>query len=235
MSNQFNQSISTKLGKVIAQCLTVGALTLGAGFSTPAVYAAPSSMPSDAVVQLQSQWAEAMYKAHGDGKEKQLEKLSDQARTLVGSNPDDANALIWEGIVLGSYAGAKGGLGALGLVKEAKAAFEKAISLNAKALDGSAYTSLGSLYYQVPGWPLGFGDDAKAEEFLKKGLAINPTGIDPNFFYGDYLFRQGRYSESELALNKALSAPARPGRELADEGRRAEIRDLLNKVKAKKG
>lgn len=235
MSKPFNKSTSSKLSKMIAQCLTVGALALGAGFSTQVVYAAPSSMPSEGVVQLQSQWAEAMYKAHGDGKEKQLEKLSDQARTLVGSNPEDANALIWEGIVLGSYAGAKGGLGALGLVKEAKAAFEKAISLNSKALDGSAYTSLGSLYYQVPGWPLGFGDDAKAEDFLKKGLAINPTGIDPNYFYGDFLFRQGRYSESEQALNKALSAPARPGRELADEGRRGEIRDLLTKVKAKKG
>lgn len=218
--------------RATAKYVATAALTLVFSVTGSFVYASP---PSEGVVQLQTQWADAMYKARGEGKEKQLEKLSDQARTLVGASPDDANALIWEGIVLGSYAGAKGGLGALGLVKEAKLAFEKAISLNAKALDGSAYTSLGSLYYQVPGWPLGFGDDAKAEDFLKKGLAINPNGIDPNYFYGDFLFRQGRYNESESALNKALAAPARPGREVADEGRRGEIRELLNKVKSKKG
>jgi tetratricopeptide (TPR) repeat protein len=232
MSFQSNLLTIQGSTQAVAKFVAVAVLSFGLGVSGQSAFASP---PSDGVVQLQNQWADAMYKARGDAKEKQLEKLSDQARALVGTSPDDANALIWEGIVLGSYAGAKGGLGALGLVKEAKSAFEKAISLNAKALDGSAYTSLGSLYYQVPGWPLGFGDDAKAEDLLKKGLAINPNGIDPNYFYGDFLFRQGRYSESEAALNKALAAPARPGRELADEGRRGEIRDMLTKVKSKKG
>ena len=50
-------------------------------------------------------------------------------------------------------------------------------------MDGAAYTSLGALYYQVPGWPLGFGDDAAARTMLRKGLAIDPDGIDAN--YGD--------------------------------------------------
>ena len=47
-------------------------------------------------------------------------------------------------------------------------------------LDGSAYNSLGVLYYKVPGWPVGFGDKAKARELLQKALAINPKGIDAN-------------------------------------------------------
>ena len=40
-------------------------------------------------------------------------------------------------------------------MKEAKARLEIAIQAGSAALDGSAYTSLGSLYYQVPGWPVG--------------------------------------------------------------------------------
>ncbi|MBV2263899.1 MAG: tetratricopeptide repeat protein, partial [Thauera sp.] len=100
-------------------------------------------------------------------------------------------------------------------------------------LDGSAYTSLGGLYYQVPGWPLGFGDDAQAEKLLKQALAINPGGIDPNYFYGDFLSRQKRYAEARTALEKALAAPDRPGRESADAGRRAEARRLLEQVVAK--
>lgn len=191
--------------------------------------------PSDSPLKLlQTDWAQAMYKNTGLSKEKRLEALSEQANAAAKTNPNDAEILIWQGIVLGSHAGAKGGLGALSIVKEAKASFEKAISINPKALDGSAYTSLGSLYYQVPGWPLGFGDDQKAEVFLKKGLSINPNGIDPNYFYGDFLFRQGRYIESENVLLHAMDAPNRPNRELADEGRRSEIQTLLNKVRAKK-
>ncbi|MFW5386410.1 MULTISPECIES: hypothetical protein [unclassified Yersinia (in: enterobacteria)] len=49
------------------------------------------------------------------------------------------------------------------LVKDAKVKLELAIKLDANALDGSAYTSLGTLYYQVPGWPIGFGDKKQAE------------------------------------------------------------------------
>ncbi|QTG98208.1 tetratricopeptide repeat protein, partial [Vibrio furnissii] len=63
---------------------------------------------------------------------------------------------------------------ALSLVKEAKVLLEQVIETAPETLDGSAYTSLGSLYYQVPGWPIGFGDDDKAEAMLQKALEINP-------------------------------------------------------------
>ena len=144
-----------------------------------------------------------------------------------------AELRIWHAIVLSTWAGAKGGFGALGLVKEARTELETALRLDPRALDGSAYTSLGSLYYQVPGWPVGFGDDAQAEKLLKQALAINPGGIDPNYFYGDFLSRQKRYAEARTALEQALAASDRPGRESADAGRRAEARRLLEQVVAK--
>ena len=73
-----------------------------------------------------------------------------------------------------------------------------------------------------------------AAEFLRKGLAVNPDGIDANFFYGDYLFRSGDYAGAEQALKKALLAPPRPARASADEGRRGEINQLLQKVAEKR-
>lgn len=82
----------------------------------------------------------------------------------------------------------------------------------------------------MPGWPLGFGDDEHAEELFRRALAIKPDGIDPNFFYGEYLIDQGRVSEGRKYLLKALQAPPRPGRELADQGRREEIRALLSAI-----
>ena len=88
------------------------------------------------------------------------------------------------------------------------------------------------LYYKVPGWPVGFGDKAKAQELLQKALAINPKGIDPNFFYGEYLVETRHPDEAVAYLERALQAPARPGREVADAGRREEARQLLEKARS---
>lgn len=149
--------------------------------------------------------------------------------------PGHAEPLVWKAIALSTEAGAKGGLDGLALARSARATLEQAEKVNPNALgDGSLYTSLGSLYYQVPGFPLGFGDKAKAAAYLRKALAANPNGIDPNFFMGDLLYRQGDREGAERALAKALSAPPRPGRDVADQGRKAEAAALLAKVRASK-
>ncbi|WP_438969734.1 tetratricopeptide repeat protein, partial [Methylophaga sp.] len=102
--------------------------------------------------------------------------------------------------------------------------------INDKALKGSAYTSLGTLYFKVPGWPLGFGDDDEAEKLLKKALTINPDGIDSNYFYGSFLLDQNQYQQAEQYLLKAKQAPARIERPLADKGRHKEIESALQEV-----
>jgi len=161
-------------------------------------------------------------------------KLAAQADALAHQFPARAEPLVWEAIALSTEAGAKGGLGGLALAKEAKALLERAEHLNPAALgDGSVYTSLGSLYAQVPGFPVGFGDPAKARAYLLKGIAANPNGLDSNYFSADYLVRQGQYAGAIKALEKALAAPARPGREIADRGRRAEVQALLGRARQK--
>ncbi len=185
---------------------------------------------STELADVQARWDRIQYQFAEDKKEKAFEQLAEQTGQLVAAYPDQAEPLIWHGIVLSTYAGAKGGLGALGLVKGARSALEKALAIDPKALNGSVYTSLGSLYYQVPGWPLGFGDDDKAKEHLQKALAINPDGLDPNYFFADYLLDQDKPERARVYLQKALDAPARLGREIADAGRKQEARALLNNL-----
>ena len=214
--------------KIVHRTLTTFVLGMAA-FNV--ALAAPAD---DAVSTLQQRWEQVKYGAPAGGQERAFEALSAEADTVLSRYPDRAGVLIWHGIVVASHAGAKGGLGALGLAKTAKKDFEAALQADPKALGGSAYTSLGSLYYQVPGWPIGFGDKDKAREYLQQGLALNPDGIDANYFLGDFLYRQGDFAGAERCLRKALQAPARPGRKLADSGRRAEAEALLAQVAAKR-
>jgi tetratricopeptide (TPR) repeat protein len=179
------------------------------------------------VSALQSEWEQVKYARPAAQQEKGFEALAKTADAVRARYPGRAEPQIWYGIIAASYAGARGGLGALSLAKQAKKALEDALAIDPKALQGSAYTSLGSLYYQVPGWPIGFGDDGKAREMLEQALALNPDGIDPNYFLGDFLYRKGDYDGARKALAKALKAPPRPERALADAGRRQEIQALL--------
>jgi tetratricopeptide (TPR) repeat protein len=193
-----------------------------------AVWAAPVD---DAVAELQRDWEVIRYQTPASEREKRFESLSARAHKITETYPGRSEPLIWEGIIVSSWAGEKGGVGALSLVKQAKADYEQALQIDAKALDGSAYNSLGVLYYKVPGWPLGFGDKAKAREMLQKALALNPNGIDPNFFYAEYLVETKKADEAVPYLEKALQAPPRPGRQIADSGRREEVRALMAKIK----
>jgi tetratricopeptide (TPR) repeat protein len=199
--------------------------------TTTAEAAAMADPVMDQIKPLQDEWARIKYQV--PDKEAQLSaiaKLEQQAAQVTAANPSRAEPKIWEAIILSTDAGITKGISGLPKVEKAKELLEMSQKLDPSALDGSAHTSLGSLYYQVPGWPVGFGDDKKAEEHLKMALQMNPNGIDPNFFYGDFLLQDDRPDEAKTYLNRALQAPARPGRELADAGRQQEIKAALAKA-----
>lgn len=176
-------------------------------------------------------WAVANYRTPEDQRLAAFEKVVAQADAFAAKYPQRPEALIWDGIVLSTYAGVKGGLGALGPAKQAKARFEAALAIDETALDGSAHTSLGTLYHKVPGFPIAFGSDKKARAHLERALQIAPAAIDSNYFYGEFLYDEGEYLQALEHLETAEKAPPRPGREIADEGRHGEIRALIAKTK----
>jgi len=216
--------------RIISSLLATFALTCLAGT------AAFAQGDFDAELKaVRDDWAVTNYRTPADQREAAFEKLAQRAAALSARYPQRAEALIWEGIVLSTYAGAKGGLGALGPAKASKAKFEAALAMDENALEGSAHTSLGTLYHKVPGFPIAFGSDKKARMHLEKALKINPRGIDQNYFFGEFLYDEGEYAEALRHLETALKAPPRPGREVADAGRRAEIQALIARTKKELG
>lgn len=202
-------------------------LLLGCAALTLVAPMAWADAVDDGIAGLQHGWAEAYYKTPAAQKEKAFEQLSAQAADFVAQNPTRAEPLVWQAIILSSHAKFEGGLGALSKIKLARERLLAAEKIRPDVLDGSIYTSLGSLYAKAPGWPIAYGDRKKAGDYLQRALKLNPDGIDPNFFYGELLLDQGQRAEGEKYLRKALAAPPRPGREDADEGRRAEVRAAL--------
>ncbi|MEQ9393846.1 tetratricopeptide repeat protein [Haliea sp.] len=181
---------------------------------------------------MRAQWEQVNFVVAEAEREHQFRALIETCDSLLATRPNDAQALTWCGIVQSSYAGAAGGLGALKHAKAARKHFQRAIDIDRGAVNGAALTSLGTLYAKVPGWPVGFGNDKKARQYLEEGLQANPEGMDSNFFMAEFLADQGETEEAKRHLQRALQAPGRPGRAISDTARRKEVEALLAELAA---
>ena len=183
---------------------------------------------------IQQSWDQANYQsANAEEKKRQLEALSARSEALVRKYPRRAEPLVWEGIVLSTYAGAKGGLGALSLAKKSRDCLLEATRIDPAALEARHSRVSARCTTRCRVGLSGSATRKRRPDFLNKALALNPDGMDPNYFLGELLFEQGEYARSLQHLQKALAAPPRPDRPVADAGRRAEIDMLVAKVRSK--
>ncbi|CAN5359359.1 hypothetical protein BH11PSE9_BH11PSE9_28870 [soil metagenome] len=193
--------------------------------------AARAAQVDDAVAEVEHDWEVIEYQTPTREREARFEALWARAHRYSEANPDRSEPLVWEGIVATSVAGEKNLFVAPVWLKRARAVLEQALKIDPDALDGLAFEQLGVLYYKAWRWPVGFWDEAKAGELLQRGLAINPKGLDANFFYGEFMLEQQRPAEALGYLERAVAAPPRPGRQISDSGRREEARQLLARAR----
>src|SRR5690606_533100 len=82
------------------------------------------------VLRLRHEWEHVKYEVPASAQAAGFEKLAQAAQRVAAQYPRSAEAAIWHGIIEASYAGAKGGLGALSLAKSARKSFEHALSID---------------------------------------------------------------------------------------------------------
>jgi tetratricopeptide (TPR) repeat protein len=192
--------------------------------------AAGNPMDAD-VSHLDSQWAHIKYEVKDkDEQLKEIDALAKEAATVVERYPGKVEPLVWDGIITSEEAAMASLIHKLGLATAARKLFEKAEAIDKTGPDGAVAMSLGVIYYRVPGFPMGFGDNGKARHYLETALAIDPNGLDSNYFYGDFLLKRGEVDKAKGVLTHALDAPANPSRPVWDAGRRAEVRALITKI-----
>ncbi len=182
---------------------------------------------SPALLEMSERWAVLKFDTERDQRRKPLQALAIEMDQMVNEQPGNPAAMVWHAVVLSTLAKDSGNMTGLGLAKQAKRLLEQAESIDSTVLDGALYTVLGSLYYQVPGFPLGFGDAEKAERHLLKALDVNPDSIDANFYYAEFLLQEKRYQLAIKAFEKVLTLPVRANSRVADAGlQRAAIAGL---------
>jgi len=141
-----------------------------------------------------------------------------------GSNNVPTN--YWFALSAGKYGKIHGVLKSLFLVKPMKTAANKVVSKDPGYEDGSAYTILGAIEYEVPG-----GDKKKTIEYCNKKIGYEPNDISANLYLGKAYYDTKAYAKAKERLD-ILIANAKP--ETADEKADvAEAKELLVKVKAK--
>jgi tetratricopeptide (TPR) repeat protein len=211
-------------------CLCALAMAVGA----PAASASDNPDLDKAIYDLSIKWETAKFDVPpGDEQTKQMDALGEEADALLEKYPDRVEAMIWDGILTSERASLTSAFAALRLAKRARGTLEKAYELDPAALDAGAPTSLGVLYYRVPGWPIGFGDTDKARQLLEQATKLAPEGLDAWYFYGDFLYNESEYPEATAAFQHALAIPVHPDRPLWDKSRRLVIQEVLTKIQQK--
>jgi tetratricopeptide (TPR) repeat protein len=216
-----------KIGSTAAAWLFALAVALNA----PAASASDNPGLDKSIYDLSIKWETAKFEVSpGDEQTRQMDALGEEADALLEKYPDRVEAMIWDGILTSERASLTSAFAALRLAKRARGTLEKAYELDPAALDAGAPTSLGVLYYRVPGWPIGFGDTDKARQLLEQATKLAPQGLDAWYFYGDFLYSQSEYPGAIAAFQHALAIPVHPDRPLWDKSRRLVIQELLTKI-----
>lgn len=179
---------------------------------------------------LKNRWEHTMSDLPANQRESTLKTLADEAATLVNANPDQADLLVWQGIILASYARERGGFGALGVAGDARDVLERAISLDPQGGNGSAYVTLGALYDNVPGRPISFGSSDKARQMFQRAVEVRPDGIDVNYYYAEFLLDEGDTDAAREHAERAVNGTPRAQRELSDEALRRDAQAMLSRL-----
>ena len=191
--------------------------------------------PAALAERLDQEWSSVFYDEREPAKAERLADLLARADALRQSYPNRAEPLIVEAITLCGLAGVDWGLDSLSRIERARQLLHRAIDLDPKAMEGAAYITLGNLYWRMPGWPISFGDDERARQYLSNAVLLYPAAIDSNFFMADFLIEQGEYRKALPFLERAVHAPIRDNARISDTKLKQEIAGARRVITEKGG
>lgn len=222
------------MSKGLGAFVTAIATLLLVALSVPAQAIEDPALKSE-LLRLARDWEHVKLQVRDrDEQERQMANLAERAGKIAELYENIPDPIVWVGIIISEQASLASDNGsplkALELAKRARDILEKVEKTNPETMDAGAPTILGVLYDRVPGFPIGFGDTARARHYLREATKSAPDGLDANFFYGDFLYKHGEQCEAVKVLERALTLPELSNRPLWDKSLRAAIRRILSEM-----
>jgi tetratricopeptide (TPR) repeat protein len=177
--------------------------------------------------KLNDEWEVIFYTLPSNRQAERFKELLPRIREMEAKYPNRAEPLIIEAVTLCTLVAAEWSFSALSDIEKASDLLMKSIELDPKAMEAAAYIALGNLYYRLPGWPISFGDDDKAREYLEAAVRLYPNEVDTNYFLGDYWLGEDEYEKALPYLEKAEKAVVRPQHSLSDKNTKEETHKAL--------
>lgn len=148
------------------------------------------------------------------------------ADTLKRLNPANPDGVMWWAVAQGRIGQTRGVLNSLFMVPTLKREFGRVLELDPKYT--TAYDAFGVLFYELPGFA--GGDLARSEEYLVRGLQLDPNYTLMRLDLARTYIKQGRLDEARTQLNYVLSTgrPTFPADCLLDD--QPEARELLGQL-----
>ncbi len=142
------------------------------------------------------------------GKLRWYDRAAAAADTLRRLWPERAAGHFWWATARGSAGRVRGIVNSLGMLGPVRAAFERAVELDSDFALG--WYALGRLYLELP--PFAGGSAARAEKYLRRGIAADSSYTIVRLELARTLLRLGRAGEARAHLRRVLAEtrPAHP-------------------------
>lgn len=190
---------------------------------------ARAEAPMDrALERIRHEWATVVFGVAPEKRAPALETLSEMARGVAGRYPDSAQPIAWEGIVLASYADARGPVFGYFAAQRSRDLLLEAGRREPSSLAGFGFAALAGLYWNAAPWPLSFGDRSVARAYLAQAGATAPDTVEAHLRLAELHLDQGDTGGAARSAQRALAATGRrdPGDEVSPGERRNLVRLL---------
>ena len=136
----------------------------------------------------------------------------DIGKEAVKQSPNDVAAQLWWAANMGAHGVVRGIMSSLFYLKDLEKSGKKAVDLDETYFHGAPLRLLGRFYHQVPGFPIGPGDNKKALKMLERAVELGPEFYMNHVYLADVLISRYKKADAKKLLNKVIEAePAELG------------------------
>jgi tetratricopeptide (TPR) repeat protein len=150
------------------------------------------------------------------------------ARAAIAAAPRRPEGHFWLAANMGALAESFGLRQGIKYRGEIKRELETVLQIDPAFQQGSADRALGRWYNKVPG--LFGGSDKKSEEHLRKALTYNPQSTATLYFLAETLTDEGKKAEARQVLEKVLAVPVDPEWAPEDRDFKAKAQALMKQL-----